>query len=80
MSRAFDCGDWEILLVKLSAYAVVEAALRWIKSFLNKHKQYVSIVNINSNIKSTVPSEYADIRHGCSDRVYNWADSFSSLH
>ena len=54
----FDTVDYSILLVKLAHYGIRGIANQWFKSYLTSHFQFVSVDNINSNLKS--------IQHGVS--------------
>ena len=48
MSAAFDCVEHKILLEKLKYYNLGEAAILWIKSYLEDRTMYVSVGNADS--------------------------------
>ena len=51
-SKAFDCLDLDILLNKLESYGIRGITKQWFKSYLSNRKQFVSVNDINSSIRS----------------------------
>ena len=48
LSKAFDCLDYKLLLVKLIAYGLNLSALRLVNDFLSNRKQGIKIENTGS--------------------------------
>ena len=48
ISKAFDCINHKILLMKLEQYGIIGAALKWFTSYLELRSQYTNINNMNS--------------------------------
>ena len=48
ISKAFDCINNKILLMKLEEYGTRGAALKWFTSYLELRSQYININNMNS--------------------------------
>ena len=58
LKKAFDTIDYDILLVKLSRYGVLENELKWFTSCLSQRKQFCYVKGIHSlftSIKYGVP-------------------------
>ena len=51
LKKAFDTVDHTILLKKLYAYGIRGITLKWIKSYLSDHSQYVIYDGVSSNIR-----------------------------
>ena len=50
ISKAFDCINHKILLMKLEQYGIRGAALKWFTSYLELRSQYININNMNSGV------------------------------
>ena len=50
ISKAFDCINHKILLIKLEQYGIRGAALKWFTSYLELRSQYENISNMNSGV------------------------------
>ena len=48
ISKAFDCINHKILVMKLEQYGIKGAALKWLTSYLELISQYININNMNS--------------------------------
>ena len=48
ISKAFDCLNHKILLMKLEQYEIRGAALKWFTSYLEPRSHYININNMNS--------------------------------
>ena len=48
ISKAFDCINHKILLMKLEQYGIRGAALKWFTSYLELRSEYININNMNS--------------------------------
>ena len=55
LQRAFDTVNHEIILVKLDFYGIRRLANSWLKSFLEKRKQYVNLPGHSSSVTCSVP-------------------------
>ena len=53
-SKAFDTVDHNILLQKLSHYGIRGLSNKWFESYLTGRKQFVSIENIDSQLKDVI--------------------------
>ena len=54
LAKAFDTIDHGILLKKMQHYGIRGVALRYISSYLENHKQYVSIDGLKSDLTTIV--------------------------
>ena len=50
LKKAFDTGDHQILLAKLSHYGIRGVSNDWVKSYLSNRSQYVSINGYDSSL------------------------------
>ena len=53
LSKAFDTLDHEILIAKLAHYGILDAALRWIKSYVSCRQQFVQF-NVACSTAQTI--------------------------
>jgi hypothetical protein len=51
LSKAFDCVNHEILLMKLHFYGIQRVTIDWVRSYLTNRRQKVEIKSLNSSEK-----------------------------
>lgn len=64
LSRAFDCVNHNLLLIKLQDYGIRGPALNWVTTFLEGRKQYVTLNHKTQNNVSRVDSECLNLTMG----------------